>query len=169
MKYSVICSYTCFLTLTAPCRLSYKAFFQILENENINISVQAHFLPETVEVQFLTLIIILQSEREGKITMKTNYSKQIGIVKITVTSHSCSLQHSTTWCLYSNQLMLQNLTRNHCNEDLVNRKSELRLQINSKNTSAVSFFIQICCLVSNAFLPSQASTYHGNQEVDNQL
>jgi len=100
--------------------------------------------------------------------MKTNYSTQIGVVKITVSSHSCSLQHSTTWYLYSNQLMLQNLTCYHCNEDLVNRKSELRLQRNSKNTSAISFFIQICSLVSNAFLPSQASTYHGNQEVDNQ-
>jgi len=53
MKYAVICSYTCFLTLTASCRLRYKAFFQILEDENINISVQAHFLPETVQVQFL--------------------------------------------------------------------------------------------------------------------
>jgi hypothetical protein len=81
MKYAVICSYTCFLTLTASCRLSYKAFFQILEDENINISVQAHFLPETAQVQFLTLIIILQSEREGKVTMKINYSKQIGVVK----------------------------------------------------------------------------------------
>ena len=82
MKYAVICSYTCFLTLTSSCRLSYKALFQILEDENINISVQAHFLPETVQVQFLTLIIILQSEREGNVTMKRNYSKQIGVVKI---------------------------------------------------------------------------------------
>jgi len=65
----------------------------------MNISVQAHFLPETVPVQFLTLIIILQSEREGKVTMKRTYSKQKGVVKITVSSHSCSLQHGTTWCL----------------------------------------------------------------------
>jgi hypothetical protein len=140
-----------------------------LKDENIYISVQAHFLPETVKVQFLTIITILQSEREGKVTMKRNYSKHIGVVKITVSSHSCSLHHSTKLCLYSNQLMLQNLTCYHCTEDLVNRISELRLQRNSKNTSAISFFIKICSLVSNAFLPSQASTYHGNQEVDNQL
>jgi len=131
--------------------------------------VQVHFLPETVQVQFLTLIIILQSDREGKVTMKRNYSKQTGVVKITVSSHSCSMQHCITWCLYSNQPMLQNLTCYHCNEDLVNRKSELRLQRNSKNPSATSFFIQICSLVSDAFLPSQASTCYGNHEVDNHL
>jgi len=131
--------------------------------------VQAYFLPETVQVQFLTLIIILQSDREGKVTMKRNYSKQTGVVKITVSSHLCSMQHSITWCLYSNQPILQNLTCYHCNEDLDNRKSELRLHRNSKNTSAISFFIQICSLVSNAFLPSQASTCHGNHEVDYHL
>jgi hypothetical protein len=43
--------------------------------------VQALFLPETVQVQFLTLIILLQSEREGYLTMKRTYSKQKGVVK----------------------------------------------------------------------------------------
>lgn len=69
--------------------MSYEAIFfpffffssQILEDENIYISLQPHFLPETMQVQSLTLIIIFQSERVGKVTMKRNYSKQIGVVK----------------------------------------------------------------------------------------
>jgi hypothetical protein len=51
----------------------------------------------------------------------------------------------------------------------VNWKSELRLHRNSKDPSSIQFFIKICGLVSNALLPSKASTCHGNNEVDNQL
>jgi hypothetical protein len=38
-------------------------------------------LPETVQVQFFTLIILLQSEREGYVTMKRTYNKQKEVVK----------------------------------------------------------------------------------------